>query len=930
MENHSRFKMKKILIFVLSLICVFSATAFVGCKKAQIGLSDTSAEVYVGATYEVKASNADGATWTSDDETVATVSASGVITAVKGGSAVITVSKGKEKLTFTITVKTPSITLSSEFATVQTGDTLNLKATANPENSSVVWASDRQDIATVENGVVTAKLPGTTKITATITVNGIEYKSICEVTVSQLVYKPVINESIFNQVYYQGAGEIDLSYVNTNEKIVNFKYTVTAEKEVYGKNIPTELIDNKLSMANAGKYKIKYVFTGDNMLATEVEKFIIINESNRYGLISTLQNGDLSGVIAKNWFSEMSYDQAKNAVKLVQQPTDWEPASVSFDIYKLLDSGVSEITLDVFYETKKADLNEASISYGLNKLAEDGTLTKNYTFTKTRFATNEWVTLSFKIADILAKTEEGVAYDCVRIGLNTCLEAQEEDDINAVLYFKNLGFGYGGISVLKGEHNVGELPELFNYYGVDDFSAEITSIVSGENADTLSGKTFTVAPGQYTIRYRVTGKGISENEYSISLTVNDFRAKYDYGTINALGDNISISLSSVMPLNSNLKVAEIGGRNAMEVSKVSGNYGVCLDDFDILSHRNKIKSISYDIYALSDVNVENGWSGDISWNVIARKWAVKANEWTTITVNLDSLYGIKFGGWGDHQTDNSRIENIQIRLQGDDANVEKFYLSNFKVNFDYIGAVNGTDLALPSLGIENFAFEVTDVTSSDGTSVLTDVKNNVLSGVATGLYNVKYKLTGKDLKTEEFVLPVKVGSSTDGKFINFNDEFAADRVVKFTHDSGVIDKEKVSFETWSQGYPGNTEYTKLKITNNNAWDGTAGLGVAIGLPYGRLLDRDFEYSKITINLYVSVDDRAAMEARLGFFKDYSDNWNGAIWRSIEKNAWTTLEFTKEEIQALGYNVYCYDSLRLHIRDANGYTNEIYIRDISIA
>lgn len=921
--------MKKILILVLSLICVFSATAFVGCQNAQMELSGKSAEIYVGATYEVKANNADGATWTSDNETVATVSSSGVITAVKGGSATITLSKGEEKLTFTITVKTPSITLNSEFATIQTGDTLNLEATADPKNSPVVWVSENQEIATVENGVVTAKLPGTAKITATITVNGIEYRSICEVTVSQLVYNPVIDESIFGQVYYQSEGEIDLSYENADKKIVNFNYTVTAEKEVYGKSIPTELIDNKLSTANAGKYKIKYVFTGDNMLATEVEKYIIINESNRYGLISTLQNGDLNGVIAKNWFSEMSYESEENAVKLVQQPTDWEPASVSFDIYKLLNSGVSEITLDVFYETAKEGLSEASISYGLNKLAEDGTLTKNYTFTKTRFATNEWVTLSFKVADILAKMEEGVAYDCVRMGLNTCLEAQEEDDINAVLYFKNLGFGYDGISVLKGEHNVGELPVLFNYYGVDDFNAVITSILDCEYTDVLNGETFTVAPGEYTINYRVTGKGIIEDEYSIPLVVNDFRAKYDYGTINALSDNISISLSSVMPLNSTLKVAEMGGRNAMEVSKISGNYGVCLDDFDILSHRNKIKSISYDIYALSDVNVENGWSGGIAYNVIARKWAVKANEWTTITVNLDSLYGVKFGGWGDYQTDNSRIENIQIRLQGEDANVEKIYLSNFKVNFDYIGAVNGTDLTLPALGIENFAFEITDVVSPDKTSVLANVKDNVLSGVATGKYDVKYKLTGNDLKTEEFILPVKVGSSTEGKFINFNDRFAADRVVKVTHDSG--DVSNASVETWSEGYPGNTEFTKLKISNNKAWDEIEQkvFGVAIGIPYGRLLDRDFNYSKITIKLYVSCNDGAELEARLGFFKDYSDNWNGAIWRSIEKNAWTTLEFTKEEIQTLGNTVYCYDSLRLHIRDAKGWGSEIYIADISI-
>ena len=129
-----------------------------------------------------------------------------------------------------------------------------------------------------------------------------------------------------------------------------------------------------------------------------------------------------------------------------------------------------------------------------------------------------------------------------------------------------------------------------------------------------------------------------------------------------------------------------------------------------------------------------------------------------------------------------------------------------------------------------------------------------------------------------------------------------------------------------------TPFAKLKISNNKAWDEIEQkvFGVAIGLPYGRLLDRDFNYSKITIKLYVSCNDGAELEARLGFFKDYSDNWTEVIWRSIEKNTWTTLEFTKEEIQTLGNTVYCYDSLRLHIKDTNEYTSEIYIADISIA
>ena len=49
---------------------------------------------------------------------------------------------------------------------------------------SVVWSSNNEEVATVENGVVTGVSLGTATITASITYNDITYSKTCEVTVS--------------------------------------------------------------------------------------------------------------------------------------------------------------------------------------------------------------------------------------------------------------------------------------------------------------------------------------------------------------------------------------------------------------------------------------------------------------------------------------------------------------------------------------------------------------------------------------------------------------------------------------------------------------------------------------------------------------------------------------------------------------------------
>lgn len=116
-------------------------------------------------------------TYSSSDESIATVSDRGVVTGLKAGEVTITVSLVIEPLcraTIDITVEqavTPtSITIDSVDAVQWAGQTLQLNATVTPDEAYAIvnWTSDNEDVATVdENGLVTFIEEGEVGITAT-------------------------------------------------------------------------------------------------------------------------------------------------------------------------------------------------------------------------------------------------------------------------------------------------------------------------------------------------------------------------------------------------------------------------------------------------------------------------------------------------------------------------------------------------------------------------------------------------------------------------------------------------------------------------------------------------------------------------------------------------------------------------------------------
>ncbi len=132
--------------------------------------------------------------WTSSDPSVVTVSSTGVVKAMKSGTATVTVTTNDggytDCCTFTCLQKPESVVLDYASATVNTGETLTLTATVLPEdsyNKEITWESDNVNIATVEDGVVTAINPGKANITVTTVEGG--KTAVCEITVHQPVQK---------------------------------------------------------------------------------------------------------------------------------------------------------------------------------------------------------------------------------------------------------------------------------------------------------------------------------------------------------------------------------------------------------------------------------------------------------------------------------------------------------------------------------------------------------------------------------------------------------------------------------------------------------------------------------------------------------------------------------------------------------------------
>ncbi len=148
-------------------------------EVSSVSLSKSSISLLLGGSETLSAtvspSNATNktVTWSSNDNSIATVDANGKVTAVKVGSTTITVKSNNGKTSTAIVKVNPvtveKIELSKSDASIVIGQNEIITATITPSNATdktVTWSSSNTSVATVNNGTIKGVSTGKATITA--------------------------------------------------------------------------------------------------------------------------------------------------------------------------------------------------------------------------------------------------------------------------------------------------------------------------------------------------------------------------------------------------------------------------------------------------------------------------------------------------------------------------------------------------------------------------------------------------------------------------------------------------------------------------------------------------------------------------------------------------------------------------------------------
>ncbi|MGN1166445.1 MAG: Ig-like domain-containing protein [Lachnospiraceae bacterium] len=161
-------KMLSWLLIISLIVSAFLPGITMDAEAAgNVKLSKSKLTMYVGNSKTITIINASGKIkWSSSNKKIASVNSNGKIKARKAGKAVITAKVSGKKLTCKVTVKPAKPALNKKTATLAPGKTVQLKMLNS--KGTVTWKSSNKSVATVsKKGKVTAKKPGTAKITAT-------------------------------------------------------------------------------------------------------------------------------------------------------------------------------------------------------------------------------------------------------------------------------------------------------------------------------------------------------------------------------------------------------------------------------------------------------------------------------------------------------------------------------------------------------------------------------------------------------------------------------------------------------------------------------------------------------------------------------------------------------------------------------------------
>ncbi len=251
-------------------------TASAGGKKASCGvtvsasvievtsisLNKTTLSINKGSsvtlTATVNPSNATDktVTWNSSNTSIVRVDQNGRVTAIAGGSAIITATAGGKSAICSVTVTVPvqSVSLNISSLTLEEGQNATLIATITPSDAtdmSVTWFSSNTSVASVSSsGLVTAKAEGSATITVRANDGG--KTATCAVSVERTHQ----NYSLVSELSLSGVTSFSYDYSSFLRKVV-----ITADSGTYvNDNDGARVYFPKGSRVSFENYSESYIF----------------------------------------------------------------------------------------------------------------------------------------------------------------------------------------------------------------------------------------------------------------------------------------------------------------------------------------------------------------------------------------------------------------------------------------------------------------------------------------------------------------------------------------------------------------------------------------------------------------------------------------------------------------------------------------------
>ena len=181
------------------MLCTVTLMSFAACGNKETGefsLDRYALTLEEGQSVQIVPSvDAASLTWTSSNESVATVN-NGLVTAIKAGTAEITVKNAADNAICRVTVtekamNVPALSVASDEVLLVVGRTFDLQPTFALEGEKVdaseytiEYSIDANGVVSVNNGVVKALSVGTAKVTVSVTYGDRFYQKNVVITVS--------------------------------------------------------------------------------------------------------------------------------------------------------------------------------------------------------------------------------------------------------------------------------------------------------------------------------------------------------------------------------------------------------------------------------------------------------------------------------------------------------------------------------------------------------------------------------------------------------------------------------------------------------------------------------------------------------------------------------------------------------------------------